>query len=176
VSTRLAQAEFLLQNVAVGFYCAAPGRSIVRGPCSKVTMKNHAILEVFMAAQARGRSVAVSIGPVKVCGSNPIVVQSMNQHRHTADVSSTGSGDGARTAGSELVRVTSMTESFAQRSEYRRHAWIIFACAFPSSAISHYTVTCSQNILTWRARSPNIASIQERQYLQETRRHFRVMI
>ena len=41
-----------------------------------------------MAAQPRRRSVAVSVGSIKVGGSNPIVVQSMT-NTDTADVAGT---------------------------------------------------------------------------------------
>jgi (E)-4-hydroxy-3-methylbut-2-enyl-diphosphate synthase len=66
-----------------------------------------------MAAQARRQSVAVSIGPVKVGGNNPIVVQSMT-NTDTADVTSTVNQVMAlANAGSELVRVTVNTEDAA---------------------------------------------------------------
>src|SRR5258706_14241650 len=66
-----------------------------------------------MAAQARRQSVAVSIGPVKVGGNNPIVVQSMT-NTDTADVTSTVNQVMAlANAGSELVRVTVNTEEAA---------------------------------------------------------------
>src|SRR5882724_546466 len=68
----------------------------------------------FMAAQTRRPSVAVSIGPVKVGGSNPIVVQSMT-NTDTADVMSTVNQVMAlATAGSELVRVTVNTDEAAR--------------------------------------------------------------
>src|SRR5580693_910480 len=67
-----------------------------------------------MAAQSRRRSVAVSIGPVKVGGPNPIVVQSMT-NTDTADVMSTVNQVMAlANAGSELVRVTVNTEDAAK--------------------------------------------------------------
>src|SRR5258706_11123014 len=67
-----------------------------------------------MAAQSRRRSVPVSIGPVKVGGSNPIVVQSMT-NTDTADVMSTVNQVMAlATAGSELVRVTVNTDEAAR--------------------------------------------------------------
>jgi (E)-4-hydroxy-3-methylbut-2-enyl-diphosphate synthase len=67
-----------------------------------------------MAAQPRRRSVAVSIGSVKVGGPNPIVVQSMT-HTDTADVMSTVNQVMAlATAGSELVRVTVNTDDAAR--------------------------------------------------------------
>ncbi|HEV8148402.1 MAG TPA: flavodoxin-dependent (E)-4-hydroxy-3-methylbut-2-enyl-diphosphate synthase [Bryobacteraceae bacterium] len=66
-----------------------------------------------MAAQARRQSVAVAIGPVKVGGNNPIVVQSMT-NTDTADVTSTVNQVMAlANAGSELVRVTVNTEEAA---------------------------------------------------------------
>src|ERR1700675_4126606 len=67
-----------------------------------------------MAAQPRRRSVAVSVGSVKVGGPNPIVVQSMT-NTDTADVMSTVNQVMAlAAAGSELVRVTVNTEAAAQ--------------------------------------------------------------
>jgi len=67
-----------------------------------------------MAAQPRRRSVAVSIGSVKVGGPNPIVVQSMT-NTDTADVMSTVNQVMAlATAGSELVRVTVNTDDAAR--------------------------------------------------------------
>jgi (E)-4-hydroxy-3-methylbut-2-enyl-diphosphate synthase len=67
-----------------------------------------------MAAQPRRRSVAVSVGPVKVGGSNPIVVQSMT-NTDTADVMSTvNQAMALANAGSELVRVTVNTDDAAR--------------------------------------------------------------
>src|ERR1700756_355980 len=66
-----------------------------------------------MAAQTRRRSAAVSVGSVKVGGTNPIVVQSMT-NTDTADVTSTVNQVMAlANAGSELVRVTVNTEEAA---------------------------------------------------------------
>jgi (E)-4-hydroxy-3-methylbut-2-enyl-diphosphate synthase len=67
-----------------------------------------------MPAQARRRSAAVSIGSVKVGGTNPIVVQSMT-NTDTADVMSTVNQVMAlANAGSELVRVTVNTDDAAR--------------------------------------------------------------
>ncbi len=67
-----------------------------------------------MAAESRRRSVAVSVGNVKVGGPNPIVVQSMT-NTDTADVQSTVNQVMAlANAGSELVRVTVNTEDAAK--------------------------------------------------------------
>src|SRR6266849_5861532 len=67
-----------------------------------------------MAAQSRRRSVAVSVGPVKVGGNQPIVVQSMT-NTDTEDVTSTVNQVMAlANAGSELVRVTVNTEDAAR--------------------------------------------------------------
>src|SRR5213594_5045597 len=66
-----------------------------------------------MPAQPRRRSVAVSVGSVKVGGPHPIVVQSMT-NTDTADVTSTVNQVMAlANAGSELVRVTVNTEQAA---------------------------------------------------------------
>jgi (E)-4-hydroxy-3-methylbut-2-enyl-diphosphate synthase len=66
-----------------------------------------------MAEIQRRRSVAVSVGGVKVGGSNPIVVQSMT-NTDTADVPATVNQVMALArAGSELVRVTVNTEPAA---------------------------------------------------------------
>ncbi len=66
-----------------------------------------------MAAITRRKSIAVSIGNIKVGGSNPIVVQSMT-NTDTADVMSTVNQTMAlANAGSELVRVTVNTEAAA---------------------------------------------------------------
>ena len=66
-----------------------------------------------MAEIARRKSVAVTIGGVKVGGSNPIVVQSMT-NTDTADVASTvNQAMALARAGSELVRVTVNTEAAA---------------------------------------------------------------
>jgi (E)-4-hydroxy-3-methylbut-2-enyl-diphosphate synthase len=67
-----------------------------------------------MAAQPRRRSVAVSVGSVKLGGPNPIVVQSMT-NTDTADIMSTVNQVMAlATAGSELVRVTVNTDDAAR--------------------------------------------------------------
>src|SRR5580704_3857769 len=66
-----------------------------------------------MASQPRRRSVAVSVGKVKVGGDHPIVVQSMT-NTDTADVTGTVNQVMALAqAGSELVRVTVNTEQAA---------------------------------------------------------------
>ena len=67
-----------------------------------------------MAALSRRKSVAVSVGAVKVGGTNPIVVQSMT-NTDTADVMSTVNQVMALAqAGSELVRVTVNTDEAAR--------------------------------------------------------------
>jgi len=67
-----------------------------------------------MASQPRRRSVAVSIGKIKVGGDHPIVVQSMT-NTDTADVQSTVNQVMALAqAGSELVRVTVNTDDAAR--------------------------------------------------------------
>src|SRR6201995_1018311 len=67
-----------------------------------------------MAEIRRRKSVAVSVGGVKVGGTNPIVVQSMT-NTDTADVMSTVNQVMAlATAGSELVRVTVNTDEAAR--------------------------------------------------------------
>src|SRR5512143_3386566 len=66
-----------------------------------------------MSAHPRHRTVAVSVGGVKVGGGHPVVVQSMT-HTDTADVQSTVNQVMALVnAGSELVRVTVNTEEAA---------------------------------------------------------------
>jgi len=66
-----------------------------------------------MAEITRRKSVAVSVGGIKVGGSNPIVVQSMT-NTDTADVQSTvNQAMALARAGSELVRVTVNTEAAA---------------------------------------------------------------
>ncbi|HUS06244.1 MAG TPA: flavodoxin-dependent (E)-4-hydroxy-3-methylbut-2-enyl-diphosphate synthase [Bryobacteraceae bacterium] len=67
-----------------------------------------------MAAHPRRRSVAVSVGGVKVGGGNPIVVQSMT-NTDTADVAQTVNQVMALAqAGSEIVRVTVNTDEAAR--------------------------------------------------------------
>src|SRR5712671_2091115 len=67
-----------------------------------------------MTANSRHRSVAVTVGEIKVGGSNPIAVQSMT-NTDTADVQSTVNQVMAlANAGSELVRVTVNTEDAAR--------------------------------------------------------------
>ncbi|WP_321477114.1 flavodoxin-dependent (E)-4-hydroxy-3-methylbut-2-enyl-diphosphate synthase [uncultured Paludibaculum sp.] len=67
-----------------------------------------------MAIIARRKSVVVSIGGVKVGGTNPVVVQSMT-NTDTADVTGTVNQVMAlANAGSELVRVTVNTEEAAK--------------------------------------------------------------
>src|SRR5450432_2294190 len=67
-----------------------------------------------MASQPRRKSIAVSIGNIKVGGRNPIVVQSMT-NTDTADVQSTVNQVMALAqAGSELVRVTVNTDEAAR--------------------------------------------------------------
>jgi (E)-4-hydroxy-3-methylbut-2-enyl-diphosphate synthase len=66
-----------------------------------------------MADITRRKSVAVTVGGVKVGGANPIVVQSMT-NTDTADVASTvNQAMALARAGSELVRVTVNTEAAA---------------------------------------------------------------
>src|ERR1700729_3538627 len=66
-----------------------------------------------MAEITRRKSVAVSVGGIKVGGANPVVVQSMT-NTDTADVQSTVNQVMALArAGSELVRVTVNTEAAA---------------------------------------------------------------
>src|SRR5579863_5666350 len=67
-----------------------------------------------MSANPRHRTVAVNVGPVKVGGGNPVVVQSMT-NTDTADVASTVNQVMAlANAGSELVRVTVNTDEAAR--------------------------------------------------------------
>jgi (E)-4-hydroxy-3-methylbut-2-enyl-diphosphate synthase len=67
-----------------------------------------------MAVAVRRRSVAVSVGSVKVGGANPVVVQSMT-NTDTADVTGTVNQVMAlANAGSEIVRVTVNTEDAAR--------------------------------------------------------------
>src|SRR5271170_43401 len=67
-----------------------------------------------MASQPRRRSVAVSVGKVKVGGDHPIVVQSMT-NTDTADVASTvNQAMALAQAGSELVRITVNTDDAAK--------------------------------------------------------------
>src|SRR5438105_12799321 len=67
-----------------------------------------------MSVQPRRKSVAVSVGTVKVGGGHPIVVQSMT-NTDTADVLSTVNQVMALAqAGSELVRVTVNTDDAAR--------------------------------------------------------------
>src|SRR5450432_1016283 len=67
-----------------------------------------------MASQPRRKSIAVSIGNIKVGGRNPIVVQSMT-NTDTADVAGTVNQTMALAkAGSELVRVTVNTDEAAR--------------------------------------------------------------
>src|SRR5438105_15437421 len=67
-----------------------------------------------MSVQPRRRSVAVSVGKVRVGGEHPIVVQSMT-NTDTADVTSTVNQVMAlANAGSELVRVTVNTDDAAR--------------------------------------------------------------
>src|SRR6266404_2674277 len=97
--------------------CPRPSPKRKRGDRSlahQVTMKIHPPSGGFMAANSRRRSVPVGIGPVKVGGDHPIVVQSMT-NTDTADVMSTVNQTMAlAAAGSELVRVTVNTEAAAQ--------------------------------------------------------------
>jgi (E)-4-hydroxy-3-methylbut-2-enyl-diphosphate synthase len=66
-----------------------------------------------MAAQARRKTVAVSVGGVRVGGPNPVVVQSMT-NTDTADVTATVNQTMAlAAAGSEIVRVTVNTDEAA---------------------------------------------------------------
>ena len=66
-----------------------------------------------MAEITRRKSVAVSVGSVKVGGTNPVVVQSMT-NTDTADVQSTvNQAMALARAGSELVRITVNTEAAA---------------------------------------------------------------
>lgn len=66
-----------------------------------------------MAEIKRRKSIAVSVGNIKVGGNNPIVVQSMT-NTDTADVQSTvNQAMALANAGSELVRVTVNTEAAA---------------------------------------------------------------
>src|SRR5246127_4248462 len=91
-----------------------------------------------MAAQTRRRSAAVSVGSVKVGGTNPIVVQSMT-NTDTADVTSTVNQVMALAqAGSELVRITVNTEQAAAAVPKIVDTLHQFGCRVPIIGDFHY--------------------------------------
>src|ERR1051325_5912398 len=91
-----------------------------------------------MPAQPRRRSVAVSVGSVKVGGPHPIVVQSMT-NTDTADVMSTVNQVMAlANAGSELVRVTVNTEDAARAVPRIVDTLDKFGCRVPVIGDFHY--------------------------------------
>src|SRR5215471_5356123 len=91
-----------------------------------------------MAAQPRRRSVAVSVGPVKVGGANPIVVQSMT-NTDTADVTATvNQAMALANAGSELVRVTVNTDDAARAVPKIVETLDKFGCRVPVIGDFHY--------------------------------------
>src|ERR1700675_2697207 len=91
-----------------------------------------------MAAQPRRRSVAVSVGSVKVGGPNPIVVQSMT-NTDTADVMSTVNQVMALAqAGSELVRAAVNNEAVSPAAPKRVDTLDKFGVRVPIIGDFHY--------------------------------------
>ncbi len=91
-----------------------------------------------MADITRRKSVAVTVGGVKVGGSNPIVVQSMT-NTDTADVASTvNQAMALARAGSELVRVTVNTEAAAAAVPKIVDALTAFGVRVPIVGDFHY--------------------------------------
>src|SRR5579863_9011259 len=91
-----------------------------------------------MASQPRRRSVAVSVGKVRVGGDHPIVVQSMT-NTDTADVQSTVNQVMALAqAGSELVRVTVNTDEAARAVPKIVETLDKFGVRVPIIGVFHY--------------------------------------
>src|SRR6202042_432854 len=91
-----------------------------------------------MAEITRRKSVAVSVGGIKVGGANPVVVQSMT-NTDTADVMSTVNQTMALAqAGSELVRVTVNTEAAAAALPKIVETLDQFGCRVPIIGDFHY--------------------------------------
>jgi (E)-4-hydroxy-3-methylbut-2-enyl-diphosphate synthase len=91
-----------------------------------------------MAEITRRKSVAVSIGGIKVGGANPIVVQSMT-NTDTADVTGTVNQVMALAkAGSELVRVTVNTEAAAEAVPKIVDTLILYGVRVPIIGDFHY--------------------------------------
>src|SRR6266481_5574574 len=117
-----------------------------------------------MPAQARRRSVAVPIGPVKVGGGNPVVVQSMT-NTDTADVQSTVNQVMAlANAGSELVRVTVNTEAAAAAVPKIVETLDKFGVRVPIIGDFHYNghillkkyPACAQTLAKYRINPGNV--------------------
>src|SRR6266568_5480468 len=122
-----------------------------------------------MATQPRRRSVAVSVGGVKVGGTNPIVVQSMT-NTDTADVASTVNQVMALArAGSELVRVTVNTEAAAAAVPKIVDTLNLFGVRVPIIGDFHYNghlllkkfPACARALAKYRI-NPGNASIGKR--------------
>src|SRR5882672_10528419 len=91
-----------------------------------------------MAVKRRRKSVAVSVGGVKVGGTNPIVVQSMT-NTDTANVTATvNQAMALAKAGSELVRVTVNTEAAAEAVPKIVDTLRMFGVAVPIIGDFHY--------------------------------------
>ena len=88
--------------------------------------------------QDRRRSVAVSIGPVRVGGGEPVVVQSMT-NTDTADVTATVKQvQQLAAAGSELVRITVNNEDAARQVMRIRERLDALGCNVPLIGDFHY--------------------------------------
>ena len=88
--------------------------------------------------QDRRRSVAVSIGSVKVGGGEPVVVQSMT-NTDTADVTATVKQvQQLAAAGSELVRITVNNEDAARQVMRIRERLDVLGCNVPLIGDFHY--------------------------------------
>ena len=86
----------------------------------------------------RRRSVAVSIGPVRVGGGEPVVVQSMT-NTDTADVTATVKQvQQLAAAGSELVRITVNNEDAARQVMRIRERLDALGCNVPLIGDFHY--------------------------------------
>ena len=123
-----------------------------------------------MAAESRRRSVAVSVGNVRVGGPNPIVVQSMT-NTDTADVQSTVNQVMAlANAGSELVRVTvNVPEAAAAVPEIKKRL-LDAGCDVPIIGDFHYNghvlltkyPDCARDLDKYRINPGNVGHGQRR--------------
>ena len=107
----------------------------------------------------RRASAAVRIGPVRVGGGAPIVVQSMTD-TDTADVAGTvAQVEALARAGSELVRITVNTPEAARAVPAIRERLDALGCRVPLIGDFHYNGTgCSPRCASAPKRWPSTAS------------------
>jgi (E)-4-hydroxy-3-methylbut-2-enyl-diphosphate synthase len=119
---------------------------------------------------SRRASVAARVGPVRIGGGAPIVVQSMT-NTDTADVAATARqvADLAR-AGSEIVRITVNTEDAAKAVPHIRDAMAATGCEAPLVGDFHYNghtlltkyPACAEALAKYRINPGNVGFREKR--------------